>query len=194
MAAFESAFENKKKTFLAKSDRSLKGSIDQGIRALVGIINGRKDYFTTSSCSGRLVLIAKQESGKKDLSQWLFVSHDCIAFPELDRAIKEKLPQEQVWLKKEGAILHVCCRTISHAAALLAAAKGVGFKRSGITAASRRIIVEIIDTENMELPVANKGRLLISEDYLKLLVELGNKRRERTIRKIGSLKKILKRL
>ena len=60
--------------FLARSaraqevdDRSRKGSIDLPIRDLVNEINqvGRDTVFTTSSCSGRVSLVAEATKGKR---------------------------------------------------------------------------------------------------------------------------------
>ncbi|MBW2966012.1 hypothetical protein KY342_02835, partial [Candidatus Woesearchaeota archaeon] len=50
-------FENQKKTFLKKIDKSKKGGIDKEIIPLVNKINNSRNYYTTSSCSGRIVLL-----------------------------------------------------------------------------------------------------------------------------------------
>jgi len=51
-------FQKHKKDFLNKKDKSKKGSIDGEIKKLVDKINSLENYYTTSSCSGR-ILIAK---------------------------------------------------------------------------------------------------------------------------------------
>ena len=80
-------FDNNKKTFLAKIDRSRKGSIDQEIISLVKLINSKKNYYTTSSCSGRIVLIKKRSEKKQD-AEWLFVSHKKVKPNQIKDAIK----------------------------------------------------------------------------------------------------------
>ena len=45
----------KKQRVEEHTDCSKKGSIDEEIVGLVDIVNNSRDYFTTSSCSGRLV-------------------------------------------------------------------------------------------------------------------------------------------
>ena len=67
-------FESNKKTILSKIDKSKKGEIDKPIKKLIILINKSKNYYTTSSCSGRIVLLAKK-SGEKKGSKWLFSSH-----------------------------------------------------------------------------------------------------------------------
>ena len=43
-------------------DESPKGSLDDGIRPLLDLINGLHDYVTTSSCAGRMCVFAEGES------------------------------------------------------------------------------------------------------------------------------------
>jgi tRNA(Phe) wybutosine-synthesizing methylase Tyw3 len=43
----------------ARKDRSRKGSIDEDGRAIVRMINEMPQYYTTSSCSSRIVFVEK---------------------------------------------------------------------------------------------------------------------------------------
>ena len=58
------SFINEKKVFLSKLDKSNKSSIDKNILNLINLINQKDDYYTTSSCSGRVYL--RSDSNKKD--------------------------------------------------------------------------------------------------------------------------------
>ena len=69
-------FENDKKTFLMKVDKSKKGEIDDRVISLMKTINALPDFYTTSSCSGRVYLW--QGTGKKNETEWIKVSHDLI--------------------------------------------------------------------------------------------------------------------
>lgn len=53
----EKMFSQWKKQCLKKLDQSKKGSVDQDIEHIVSLINSRAEFFTTSSCSGRVILI-----------------------------------------------------------------------------------------------------------------------------------------
>lgn len=53
----EEEFGRWKKQCLKKLDASKKGSVDEGIRHVVALVNSREEFFTTSSCSGRTILI-----------------------------------------------------------------------------------------------------------------------------------------
>lgn len=49
-------FQQWKNQCLNKSDFSKKGSVDEDISHIVSFINNHDKYFTTSSCSGRIIL------------------------------------------------------------------------------------------------------------------------------------------
>jgi tRNA(Phe) wybutosine-synthesizing methylase Tyw3 len=51
-------FSNQKQAAFAGQDLSRKGSVDEPIKELVDFINSLASYFTTSSCSGRIVVLA----------------------------------------------------------------------------------------------------------------------------------------
>lgn len=53
----EKNFHQWKKLCLNKLDLSKKGSVDEDIEQVVSLINSREEFFTTSSCSGRVILI-----------------------------------------------------------------------------------------------------------------------------------------
>ncbi|KAI8068811.1 methyltransferase TYW3-domain-containing protein [Thamnidium elegans] len=81
-----------------RRDKSPKGFIDEPILDLMHVINSHPDYYTTSSCSGRVAVYC--EGLEKDIEnpnsdpnniektskggKWLYVSHDPIAIPELE--------------------------------------------------------------------------------------------------------------
>lgn len=168
-------FSHEKMQCLAKADKSKKQSIDRGIRRIVDFLNSLGNYYTTSSCSGRIMLIEKPESGSKQDARWLFVSHEKASHED----IKNALEGNNVWFKQEGAILHVCCRTAEDAQKLLQVARERGFKRSGIISANKRVIVEIVSTEIVEAPVARKGKPIANGLYIEALVDSANKNMEK---------------
>ena len=58
MPGNEKLFANQKLAAFSSKDLSRKGSVDEPIRELVDFINSSDSYFTTSSCSGRIVVLA----------------------------------------------------------------------------------------------------------------------------------------
>jgi len=173
-------FENQKKVFLKRLDKSKKGSIDKPIIPLINKINKNPNYYTTSSCSGRIVLYLP---GKKSELKWLFVSHNSITLKD----IQINIPQKDIWFKQEPFILHVSCKDLESAQKLLNKARAVGFKRSGIQSI-RKNIVEISATEHLNLPLFKKGNILIDETYLKLIIQEANNNLKQTKAKIKRFK------
>lgn len=160
-------FEKYKKTSLAKlKDAENENKADKKILPLLKIINCSDNYYTTSSCYGRISLLKDQI--KKEPGAFIERWHRKIKLSEL----KKMLGKNYIWFKMEGAILHIGCRDMSSADSLLKYARSIGFKRSGVIEASRRIIVEIASTEKVDAPLNN----LLSDSYLKKIVDESNKR------------------
>ncbi|MFW6231086.1 MAG: tRNA-wybutosine modification methyltransferase TYW3, partial [Nanoarchaeota archaeon] len=104
-------FDRKKESILSKmreADRSKKGGIDDDIRDVLDMLNKHPDYATTSSCSGRIVLLDLRER-RKDVNEWLLSKHAPVTEIEWNTAM-EKEKKGIVWLKQEPSILHVSCR------------------------------------------------------------------------------------
>lgn len=184
-------FDKEKNEFLRKKDKSRKGSMDIKIKSLVEKINSLDDFFTTSSCSGRILISAIPESNKKNDVQYLFCSHEKTNFRKIKTSIK-KLPNEEVWLRVEPAILHIACKNIEKGSKLLNLARDIGFRRSGIISIGKsKIILEIVSTEKIEALLGKNKELLIGEKYLNILIKEGNKKLEKTWKKINRLEKCL---
>ncbi len=183
------SFEQEKKIQLAKQDRSDKGETDRAILPLIKKINARRDYYTTSSCAGRIVLI--KDSEKKQEGLFLFRTHNKISFSELKRELNNAVKEYKglAYLKQEACILHVACSSLQKAQELIDKAKFAGWKKSGIMASRRRFVCEMESTERIALPIADKGKILLSDSYLKLLITEANKRLVRTRQKIKKLGK-----
>lgn len=177
-------FSKHKNDFLNKADKSNKGSIDKDIKLLVGLINSLQDYYTTSSCSGRIGIL--MPDNKKNKTSWLFLSHDKISLEQIKTAL-ERIPEQELWFMQEAVILHVCCRTIKSAQELMSIARDTGFKRGGIITASKKIVVELLSTESISTIISKDNRLLVSEDYLYELATEANRKLDKTREKIAVL-------
>ena len=194
-------FEKEKKEFLEKRDKSKKGDLDLKIKKLTTKLNSLDDFFTTSSCAGRILLFSLPSSNKKNEVQYLFNSHQKIQSNKIHDTIKKILKiiklkkiKNDVWFRVDGAILHVASNNIDSARKLLNAARDIGFRRSGIISLGKnRVTMELISTEKIETIVSKNGKLLVGEDYFKVLVKEGNEKLEKTWKKIDRLyNKLLK--
>ena len=180
-------FQQRKKDILSKLDKSSKGDWDEKIVELCGKINSLENYYTTSSCAGRIVLIIDSE--KKQEGLFLKVYHDLVSFEELKSDLERIENEELVKFKQEPCILHVGCDSLESAQKLLDKAKLVGWKRSGIIASENRFVVELNSTEKLEFPIIREGRVLVGNEFLKLIVEKANENLKKSWVKIENLLK-----
>ena len=185
-------FDKQKQDVLKKlkgPDKSKKGSVDSDILSLITKINKLDNYYTTSSCSGRIMLMDKG-SKRKDLVKWLLSSHSTITVKQFNDVFNENYLNSEdfknavVWFMEEPAILHICCRDLDSAKKLLDLVKKVPFKRSGIFSFSKRIIVEILDTEKMETLVAKNNKLYTHGEYVEVIVDEANSKLKNTKAKL----------
>jgi len=177
-------FDIDKKNALTKIDKSKKGSVDRPIKNLLDMINKKKDYYTSSSCSGRIILFSTVKSGKKYETKWLFVSHKKVNFDELKPYIKPN--KDQLWLRQESFILHVCCRTLKQAQKLLELCEKSGLKRVGIHSL-KKIMVEIINTPHLNTIIGEKNKILADDCFLKVWLNEANDNMSKNLKKIKEL-------
>lgn len=182
-------FLKHKQDFLKKIDKSKKHSIDKEIKKLIKKINSLDEYYTTSSCSGRIVLLEKKSEKKQDVN-WLFKSHNKISLNDVLKALKI-LPDNDIWFRYEAAIFHIACRNIENAQKLINIARSVGFKRSGIQSTRKKVTVEIISSDCIDTIIARKGKLLVDRLYLKTLANEANKKMRKNRYKIRKLESSL---
>jgi len=87
--------------------------------------------------------------------------------------------------------LHVACIDLSSGLKLLEKARIAGWKRSGLIAKGKRVILELMSTEKIEMPIMNNGKLLVDDNYLNLLVKEANRKLERAREKIKKFESLI---
>ena len=170
-------FQNQKQTFLAKLDKSKKGSIDKHALEIINTINQQPNYYTTSSCSGRIYLYDKQQ--KKNQTEWLKVSHNTITEDFLNI-------NKPCWLRYEGFIIHIACKNLEDAKTLLQTAQTI-YKKSSLLTLNKKIIVEIRDSEIIDMPFY-EDKLVYSGNTQKL-AKLINQKLQNNWQKMEKLRK-----
>ena len=163
-----------------EEDKSPQGFIDEDIKDLLKVLND-KGYATTSSCSGRIVLITKP--GEKGDAKWLFKSHDKADAYKIYELVQKNSP---VWLLQEPMILHVKAKDLDSAQKLLTIAKNSGLKISGITSI-KNCTLEIRGTERIET-LLDKS---CDKEYFSILVKEANIRLQKTKNKMARFMKNL---
>jgi tRNA wybutosine-synthesizing protein 3 len=184
-------FDSTKKDILGKTDKSNVGSMDKPIVELCDLINDSNDYFTTSSCSGRITLIDDKE--KKSPGVFLFRSHEKVEFEELKSGLieaSEKISSGLIFFKQEPCLVVVSCRDKNKQWELFSEARNNGWKKSGILSLDRKTLVELMSSENISFPVIKEGEILVSDEMLKIVLEKANGNLEKGWEKIESLRKL----
>ncbi|EDL82537.1 similar to RIKEN cDNA 5230400J09 (predicted), isoform CRA_b [Rattus norvegicus] len=148
---------------LSKADLSRKGSVDEDAVEVVELLNSREEFFTTSSCAGRILLLDGSTNGPRVQKQhccWLLVTHKPCVKDDVMAALKGAT--SDAVLKFEPFILHVQCRTLQDAQTLA-----------------------VRSTHGLEVPLTHKGKLLVTEEYIEFLLTTANQKMEENKRRIG---------
>jgi tRNA wybutosine-synthesizing protein 3 len=163
-------FEQRKNSMLKKSDKSSKGNWDSRIIKLCDCINKKENYYSTSSCSGRVILM--KDVNKKERNLFLRVSHNLIKGNFFENIKLDK--KNDLKFKFEPFIIHVACEDLEGAEKLIQVGLKVGFKQVGIISLGKNIIVEIKGSEKIEFPFSKKGEVLVKEEFLREVVKKSN--------------------
>ena len=187
------SFDKRRTDCLGKLDKSNIGFWDEKIRGLCEKINKRKEFYTTSSCAGRIVLL--REEDKKGENRFVFRTHNKITFNELKNEL-EKIKENKkekgiIYFKQEPCILHVACRDLGDAQDFLKKARLSGWKKSGIMNMGERIMLELMSTEAIVFPIMDKGRIIVSDEFLRLIVKEANSKLEKTWEKIQKFERLI---
>ncbi len=186
----QDVFTQRKRDILSKIDKSSKNSWDKKIAKLCEKVNLLKNSYTSSSCSGRIVLIIDQD--KKGRELFVSVYHNKVSFEKLKKDLDTALKKnKKIKFKLEPCILHVACKTLEDAQGLLNKAKLSGWKKSGIISFGKNIVLELNSTEKMEFPIIDNQKILADDSFLRIVVEEANKKLEKSWGKIERLGKLV---
>ncbi len=167
---------------LGKPDRSRKGGVDKDAWPFITTINQLENYYTTSSCAGRINIFKEPFDGKKHNGEWLYVTHDKASIAEAEQAVMNLPTQETVWIRMESPIFHVACRTMEDADRLLKICQATGWKRSGIISTGgkretkRRVMIEIVGNERIDVPIAAEGKLFFEKKFIAFTIKKANEK------------------
>lgn len=176
------SFKLDKKNALSKIDKSKKGSIDKAIIELLNNINRSDNYFSLSSCSGRIVIYEHETMfmSKKEYTV-LFSTHEKLTEADI-KLIKNIIytSEKELWIKVEPLILHIGCKNLELASRLINFANNLGFRHSGVVGISliksksenkkvKKIVVEIKGNYIINAP------MIKDELYLNYILKEANR-------------------
>jgi tRNA wybutosine-synthesizing protein 3 len=214
-------FDSERNKSLIEYDQALRAKkIDERVIAVLEILNTHIDYFTTSSCSGRILLLAVDKPGAKSESTMIEKWHDKFTLNELKNGISNWTKFEYLYLLAQSPIFHISARDILSATNLRNIADSAGFKYSSIRSIkpitqkikakmgvvgaedaeirSRkyyqdlRITVELLSTERLNIPLGLNNEILVDDSYLNVIVDLANNSITESQNKVKRLEKVLR--
>ncbi|WP_297092848.1 hypothetical protein [Thermococcus sp.] len=169
------------------------GKVDADILDLLLLINSIDGIYTTSSCSGRIGIIEEPALGAKPLSRWLIKVHRPIEFEEAKMALKNAR-DGLIFLKSQPPIFHVVAEDLERARRLHELGLASGFKYTTFKVISKRYLVEINATEYLTAPLGREGNVLVSDEYLRFALEVGNDMLRRSKGRLPRLEENFKKL
>lgn len=159
--------------------------VDIVAKPLLDFINSRADYFTTSSCYGRIVLLDFR--GKKAPERFVARWHRPVNLEEVKTALRNA--SGTIWLRAEPFILHISCRDLDAAKTVLAVKNDAGIKRGGIFHIGRRVQIELEGTARAEALV-KWNRHSVDDEYLKKMIKICNARFEKNAADFSRMEKL----
>jgi len=155
-----------------------KNLADEKMVPLCKFVSKTKNYFTSSGCAGRILLIQLPKGESKREASFHRRWHRQVSFKEAKEAIQGKTTGE-LWLKMEPFILHIGSNTLANAKKVLAIMRRAGVKRGGIIVAKPgKFLVELQGTQEMALPVKQGRKVLVEDSYLQWVIEKANSKLE----------------
>lgn len=169
-------FDERKKRAMEKLREALrKGEVDKPIIPLLDKINRMRDYYTSSSCSGRIMLLSEGKSKKESekYRRW----HEEVSKEEFWKAVGSYKGSNPLWLRVEPLILHVVARSIERAFEFVDLARKCGYKRVGVQRIRGAYLIEMMGSDYVSIPL---GICKCSEE----IVELANKKLRRNLERL----------
>ena len=166
-------FDGKKSSLLKLKTAKKENKVDPGIQSILDLINKSENYYTSSSCFGRTVLLEIPSIGNKKEAKFLGKWHRTIDVDEVISSVKNA-ESGQLWLLSQSPIIHITAKTNNAANKILKTAIACGFKNSGLKSIGKKIVVEILSTERLDSPVGKDGVLFCNRAHLELLINISN--------------------
>jgi|GEM_PF-208685 len=169
------------------------GRMDLDFIPLCDYIVQTKNYFTSSSCAGRIALIGLGDEETKQESAFYRKWHRKVKPKEIIDAV-ETFTGKVLYFKQEPIILHLGTNTLENAKKLLIYCETCGIKRAGIKVAKDgKFIVEMLGTQSITAPI-KEGKMTVNEEYLKYLVKKGNEKFEKNQELIKKMEKVAEKM
>jgi len=150
------------------------GYVDTDLVNFIYKVFNTRNFFTISSCSGRITLIDAIFPWMRDESYIVFKKHAPISLEEVIPVLSVK-PLHRLWLIVSGPIFHFVAKSITAAQILVNEVRKCGFKHSGIISIRvDGIVVEIISGTWTSFLLKDGDELVIHPNSLSRILEISN--------------------
>ncbi len=154
------------------------GKVDKRMQGLIEGVFSKPDCFTTTTCSGRIVLLQLNEKEDKRENNFFAKWHENPGIEEVWEKVGEN-KKENLWFKQEPFVMVIGTKTIENARRVMSIARNHGVKKVGLMSFSpEKYLVEINGTHFMSLLAKRKGKLLVSREMLAEQLGEANKKLE----------------
>ncbi len=178
---------NKKEALEKYEKAKSEGKVDDDIISLLDKINEHQELYTTSSCSGRIVILNIPSIGDKKNARFLCKWHTLVKNEEIEKCL-ENYEKDYLFLIMQSPIIHVIASNIDWANKIMKISRECGFKYTTIKEIKNtKVLVEILSTENLHIPLGEKGNIKIDYKDLEFFTEIANKLLLRAKKKLKCL-------
>ncbi len=162
------------------------GKVDEKALPILEKLNRIDEFFTTGSCSGRIIVMELPSIGDKLDARFLGKWDKKITVNDAMNALENSKIGE-TWLLVQSPIFQVSATDIKMITELVKVAKQSGFEDSGIKSTDNEVTAEIHSTEEMSVPLGMDGKILCNRKYLALIVSVANEIMENMGEKLALL-------
>jgi tRNA(Phe) wybutosine-synthesizing methylase Tyw3 len=100
----------------------------------------------------------------------------------------EKIQEGIIMFKQEPCLVVISCRNKDKQWKLFSQARNNGWKKSGILSLDKKLLIELMSSENISFPIIKDGEILIDDKFLEIILEKANSNLEKGWEKINQLK------
>ncbi|MDP2666965.1 MAG: hypothetical protein Q8P05_05705 [Candidatus Diapherotrites archaeon] len=169
-------FEMAKRHHLHTLEKAIaEGKIDNRMIPFSKMMAGNKDYFTTSTCSGRITLMDLDTEERKREGAFYRKWHSTVKPHEVWEAIEAYEGEKNLWLKQDGFVMVIGTHSLEKAKKIFKVCQEAGIKRFGIHHIEEgKILMEVYGTTQMSMPIVIDGKKDVDKNYVSKVVALAN--------------------
>ncbi len=168
-----------KNVFLTRKKRSLHNlemaleqhKVDEISLPLVNLVNRIPDMYTTSSCSGRAIIIGKDKIRSKYHTKFYFKAHTMSELNLINLGDINFEPNLTGWFLFEAPNFHIGVKNLKTAEILRDIALSSGLGKSKFQSIQPSLTVEILGTGNLALPIYFENEIQVSISFFQMVIK-----------------------